>query len=85
MNDYIYKSNLVYDNINTSIDDFYDEARVIEYAKCALINKQDLNDFIVDEIDVSVDFENDTYHLYYNDIELCLKVKDNLIYDYNRE
>lgn len=85
MNDYIYKSDSVFDNMSESIDDFYDEARVIEYAKCVLINRQDLDDFTVDSIYVSVNGGDDEYFLYYDDVELRLEVRDNLIYDYNRE
>lgn len=85
MNDYVYKSSEVFNNINESFDDFCDEARVIEYAKCCLINNQELEDFCVDSIYVSVDKNGDEYYLAYNDVCLRIETVDNLIYDYNRE
>lgn len=85
MNDYIYKSVEVFNNINESYDDFCVEARVIEYVKCCLINNQELDDFYVDSVYVSADKNGDDLYLDYDDV--CLKVEtvDNLIYDYNRE
>ena len=85
MNDYIYKATSVFNNIQDSYDILAYEASVIDYVKCVLINKQELEDFYVDGYDVSVNKNGDTYYLSSDYGTLRLNTSDGLIIDYNSE
>ena len=85
MNDYIYKATSVFNNIQDSFDILAYEASVIDYVKCVLINKQELEDFYVDGYDVSVNKYGDTYYLNSDYGTLRLNTSDGLIIDYNSE
>ena len=85
LNDYIYKSVSVFNNIKDSVEILNYEANVIDYVKCVLINKQELEDFYVDGYDVSVDKDGDDYYLYSSMGTLKLNTSDGLILDYNSE
>lgn len=85
LNDHIYKSAYVFSNIKESVDAFNFEASVIEYAKCVLINKQELDDFCVDGYCVEVSKSGDTYYLDSDMGSLRLETYDGLILDYNSE
>ena len=85
LNDYIYKSTYVFSNIKDSIDVFNYEAGVIEFAKCVLINKQELEDFSVNGYYVDVLKSGDTYYLNSDMGTLRLETYDGLILDYNNE
>ena len=85
LNDYIYKSVSVFNNIKDSVEILNYEASVIDYAKCVLINKQELEDFYINGYDVSVDKDGDDYYLYSSMGTLKLNTSDGLILDYNSE
>ena len=85
LNDYIYKSSSVFINIKESVDVFDYESSVIEYAKCVLINRQELDDFFVNGYDVSVYKSGDSYYLSSDMGTLRLDTSDGLILDYNNE
>lgn len=85
MNDYIYKATSVFNNIQDSFDILAYEASVIDYVKCVLINKHDLEDFCVNGYDVSVNKNGDTYYLSSDYGTLRLNTSDGLIIDYNSE
>ena len=85
LNDYIYKSVSVFNNIKDSMEILDYEANVIEYAKCVLINRQDLEDFYINGYDISVDKSGDDYYLSSYMGTLHLNTNDGLIIDYNSE
>lgn len=85
LNDYIYKSISVFNNIKDSIQILQYEASAIEYAKCVLINKQELEDFYINGYDVSVDRDGNDYYLSSYMGTLRLITNDGLILDYNNE
>lgn len=85
LNDYIYKSVLVFNNIKDSIEVLDYEACVIEYAKCVLINKQELRDFCINGYDVFVENNGDEFYLSSHMGTLHLNTNDGLIIDYNSE
>lgn len=85
LNDYIYKSVSVFNNIQDSMEILDYEANVIEYAKCVLINRQELEDFYINGYDVSVDKSGDDYYLKSYMGSLHLSTNGGLIIDYNSE
>lgn len=83
MSEYIINANEIYIALKDNIEEFKKEALIIDYVKCVLINKEELNDFYIDETYVSVYQNAEYYYLDYDDIELKLEVVDGVIEDYS--
>lgn len=82
MNDYIYKSSLALDNINNGLYLFEYEAKLMDYIKCELINDNELNDFEIDGINVSVIKNGDDYELISSVEDIKVETYDGLVIDY---
>lgn len=81
--DYIYSSNEVYSNLSTYEDEFSKQAKVISSFKCMLLRNEEVEDFIIDGIYVSVFNNDDSAILYFDDYVLDVDIKDKMIIDYD--
>lgn len=79
----IYKTNLTLINLNDFKDNFYYESRIINKVKCDIIRKEEIDDFMIDDILVNVYSNNDGYDLYYQNKKIRLVVYDSMIIDYD--
>ena len=77
--DYIFKADQVYRNLREFEESFESEAQVINYAKCVLIRKEELEDFYVNGISVSVYENHDGYELHYLDFVMDISVYEDQI------
>ena len=80
---YIYKADLVYQNLRDFEKRFDSEAKVINYLKCALMQNVEISDFYVDGIYVSVYERGNGYKLYYEDCLLDVSVYEKMIIDFS--
>lgn len=81
MSEFIINSNSIYILLKESIDDFKQEAKIIDEAKCYLINNKNLDDF---NYDGAYTYETGVgYCLIYNDLIINLEVEDGMITDYS--
>lgn len=81
--DYIYKANNVYINLKEYEDIFELEALVLTYAKCYLIQNNELNDFIVNGIYVCTYGSGNNYELYFDNYVMKIDVYERMIIDYS--
>lgn len=80
MSDFIINANDIYYLLKNDIDNFSKEAKVIDEAKCYLINYKNLDDF---DYDGAYGYETgDGYKLIYDDLIINLVVEDGIITDY---
>ena len=77
--DYIFKADQVYRNLRDFEETFESEAQVINFAKCVLIRNEELQDFNVNGISVSVYEDHDGYELHYLDYVMDLSVYEDQI------
>ena len=77
--DYIYKANKTYENLVSFEEEFIERIKVINYVKCALLRKEDLDDFDVDGIYVSVYGKSDGYDLFFDKYNLSIEIYDDMI------
>lgn len=81
MSEFIVNSNNVYVLLKENIDDFKCEAKIIDEAKCYLINYKDLDEF---NYDGAYTYETGAgYCLVYNDLVINLETEDGMITDYS--
>lgn len=80
--DYIEKCNNAYCNLNEFTDSFYEEALIINHVKCVLLQNEELTDFNINGINVEVYEQNDSYSLFFDDIQINVDVYDNMVVDY---
>ena len=81
MADYIINANKVYVLLQDSIDDFAIEAKIIDEAKCYLVNYGNLDDF---DYDGAYTYETGKgYMLIYNGLVINLEIEDKMIVDYS--
>lgn len=83
--DYLYTGNSVYDNLREFENIFEEEAYVISYAKCALLRNEELDDFYINGISVSVYENSSGYELYFDEFKLDIEVYDKQIIDFSIE
>ncbi len=81
--DYIAKADEVYHNLREFEEQFESEAQVINYAKCVLIRKEELEDFNIGGINVTVYQDHDGYVLHYLDYVMNLSVYEDQIIAFN--
>lgn len=83
--DYIYKADLVYENLKEYEDVFRMEAIVIDRVKCMLVRNEELDDFSIQGIYVSVYHQENGYDLYFGAYHMKLVVYEKQIIDYAME
>lgn len=72
--DYIVKANEVYYNLIQYEELFNMEAKIIDYAKCALLRNETLDDFYIDNCLVEVFDYGDEYILYFDNYKMAIEV-----------
>ena len=77
--DYIYKANEVYNRLNNFESLYEVEANVLTYAKCAIVQENELVDFVIDGIYVSVYNNSKGYDLYFLNYLMKIEVYDKQI------
>lgn len=77
--DYIISANRVYENLKEFEDIYEKEAQVISYAKYTLLRNEELDDFIVNGIYVSVYDMADGYELCFDGYFIDIDVYDKQI------
>ena len=80
--DYILCANQVYSNIKQAELLFEQEAYVLSYAKCALLRNEELDDFNIKGINVSVYNTGNGYELCFNGHTIEIEVYDKLVIDF---
>lgn len=81
MSEYIISADKVYILLNEAIDDFAREAKLIDEAKCYLVNYGNLDDF---EYYGAYAYETGRgYNLIYNGQVINLEIEDKMIVDYS--
>lgn len=85
MGNSIYSANTVFNNLKEYEDKFNDEYKVISELKCMLVNELEISDYMIDGIYVSVSGNEYEYYLDFNNISMCVTVKDKMIVDYDYE
>ena len=81
MADYIINANKVYIMLKESIDEFDKEARIIDEAKCYLVNYENLDNF---NYDGAYTYETGRgYMLIYNGLVINLEIEEKMISDYS--
>lgn len=83
MSDYIITSNNILIMLKDNIDSFEKEARIIDEAKCYLINYDTLDDF--EYLGVSAYEVGNYYYINYDGLNIKLEVKDGMILSYSYE
>ena len=81
--DYIVKANSVYRNLQDFEEVFAYEAAVLNRAKCILVRDEELEDFNVDGINVSVYRSKNGYQLNYLDYVMDIDVYEKQIIDFS--
>lgn len=81
--DYIYRANTIYRQLEEFEELFETEAKVLTYAKCALMQEAELDDFVASGIYVSVYNSNSGYDLYFLDYVMEMDVYDKQIVNYS--
>ena len=80
--DYLYKANEVYYNLKEYENTFASEAKAISYAKCILLRNEELEDFYIDGLYVSVYQTSKGYELLFNGYVTEIEVYDKQIVDF---
>lgn len=80
--DYLIVLNKIDDNLYNFIDDFYDEAELINEAKCYLLNNSTLEDLSLSKGVAVVSKHFNGYDISYNGLNIYLEVEDNIVTDY---
>ena len=80
--DYIEKANEAYCNLEEYQHIFEKEAYVISYAKCLLLQQNDLQDFYINGIGVNVYKHSNGYELYFDNYVIDIDVYDKQIVNY---
>lgn len=70
-------------NLEEYEDIFAQEAEVMSYAKYTLLRNEELDDFFIDGIYVSVYENSDGYELYFNGHVLNIEIFDKQIVDFD--
>lgn len=83
--DFITKTNKVYENLISFEDNFENEALILNYVKCVLLHYEDISDFTVNGVYVSVYVDSNGYDLFYENKRMHLEVYDRQIIDYDVE
>lgn len=79
MSEFIINANKIYIELNDNISSFEQEARVIDEAKCYLINYKELDNF---EYDGAYTYQTSYgYCLCYNELVIKLEIEDGMITD----
>ena len=81
--EYIYNGNNVLSNLRKYEDIFELQSRIIGHAKCYLLQDDNLEDFMVDGIYVSVYRHSNSYELYFDDYVMSIDTYDRQIMDYS--
>ena len=81
MNEYIINANNIYFVLEKNIENFYNEAVIIDELKCHLINFHDLEDFDYPDCFVN-DFYNG-YEINYKNLHFYIEVEDGMIMNYS--
>ena len=79
--DYIYYANNVFFNLREFEKDFSLEAKVINNVKCTLLRREELDDFYIDGVLVSISNIADGYELSFNNQTIDIIVYENQIID----
>ena len=77
--EYIYYANKAYSNLEKSEELFEKEAYIISYVKCALLRKEDLDDFCINGTSVSVFNTGRGYALYFDGHCIDIDVYEDMI------
>lgn len=72
----------VYDNLRAKEEVFIQEARVVLFMKCALLNGWDMHDLNLDSYAVDIFQNGNTYRVSYEDIVIDLEISEDKLYDY---
>lgn len=80
--DYIFKANSVYSNLLEVEEQFEKQAYVLSYVKCILLREEELEDFYINGISVSVYQTSNGYELYYEGKTLDIEVYNKQIIDF---
>lgn len=80
--DYLIVLNKIDDNLYNFIGDFYDEAELINEAKCYLLNYSNLQDMPLSKGMAYVEKHLDGYDISYNGLNIYIEVEDNIVIDY---
>ncbi len=80
--DYIMKADMVYRNLEEAEKDLYEESLVLDHFKCMLARREEIEDYCVDGICVSVFESSDGYELYYGDRRIALTAYEERIIDF---
>ena len=82
MSDHLVTSYTVIAGLDAFTDEFYDEAELINEAKCQLLCSGELGSMQLSKGIADVSEYANGYYVYYNGLELYLEVKDRMISDY---
>ena len=85
ISNYLITYNKINGELKDFIDDFYDEAKLINEAKCYLLNNGKLDNYLLSNNEVSVEKIDNKYLLSYNDCSYLLSIEDKMIIDYSIE
>ena len=80
--DYIYSANTAFSNLQECEEIFELEANVISYFKCMLLRNDEIDDFYINGIYVSVYETPDGYELYFDSYEMNIDVYDKQIINF---
>lgn len=83
MSEYIVSANNIFLELKGNLALFEKEARLIDEAKCYLVNYKNLDNFEYENAYIYAN--NDTYYIEYQDLNIRLKTKDGMIIDYSYE
>lgn len=81
--DYIISANKAYANLEESESLFEEEVYVLSYIKCALLREEEIDDYYINGIYVSVYDTNNGYELCFNGYKLDIEIYDKQIIDIN--
>ncbi len=72
----------VYNNLRAKEEVFIQEAEVVLFMKCAILNSRDMQDLNLDGYVLDVYQNGNTYRVSYKDIVIDLEINEDKIYDY---
>ena len=81
--DYLYKANEVFYNLQEYEDTFNYEAQILSYVKCILLRNEELDDFDINGIYVSVYDTSSGYELLFDTYTMEIEVYDKQIVDFS--